>query len=119
MPHACAFVTLLFVAGSAVAADPVAVDRKNKRAAVIVTLPGGKLVVSLDPLSSLIVHTATLYQMNRQTGVQRYPVREDPAATGCVQPALLDSLAAKGTNISPRMKQAFHPAMLEAASRGA
>jgi hypothetical protein len=85
---------------------------------VIVALPGGKLVVSLDPLSSLIVHTATLYQMNRQTGVQHYPVREDPAATGCVQPALLDSLAAKGTNTSPSMKQAFHPAMLEA-SRGA
>jgi hypothetical protein len=119
MLKACAFVALLLFAGSAVAADAVFVDRENKRAAVILALRGGELVVSLDPLSSLIVHTATLYQMNRQPGVQSYPVRRDPAAMGCVEPALLDLLAAKETNLSPSMKQGFHPAMLEAASRGA
>jgi hypothetical protein len=87
------------------------VDLKNKCASIVVPTREGRLTVSLDPISSLIAHTATLYEMNRQSGVLYYPLREDTAAKKTVVPALFDSLAAKQSNMSPSMSGLFHPAM--------
>jgi hypothetical protein len=95
---------LAIVLALAVAAGPT-VDRANRRAEVVVAVPGGKVVVSLDPLSSLVAHTLTLYGMNRQSGASYYTVRSD------VDPVLREKLAG---SLRPYM-----PAMEAIAARGA
>ncbi len=89
----------------------LSVDLKNKCASIVVPTREGQLTVSLDPMSSLIVHTSTLYEMNRQPGVRYYRMLEDTAAKKAVVPELLESLAAKRSNLSPTMSGLFHPAM--------
>jgi len=89
----------------------LSVDLKNKCASIVVPTREGQLTVSLDPMSSLIAHTATLYEMNRQSGVRYYRLREDTAAKKAIVTALFDSLSAKQSNMSPSMIGLFHPAM--------
>ena len=105
---------LSIVAGSADA--QVVVDREHRNATVEVTLPNGKLTVSLDPMSSLLVHTAAMYGMNRQTGVAYYSVREDAAARACMDDDLRASLDSKSTG--GIMTQQFHPALREVVASG-
>jgi hypothetical protein len=86
-------VLAIVVALAAAAAGPT-VDRANKRAEVIVAVPGGRVVVSLDPVTSLVAHTLAVYEMNRQSGVSHYTVRSG------ADPALLEKL---GGSLGPYM----------------
>ena len=110
--------TLFVWAGTAGA--QVVVDRVHQNASLEVSLAGGKLTVSLDPLTSLLAHTSAMYGMNRQTGVAYYAVREDGAAKACVDQDLLAALEVKSRTSAPTvMSSQFHPAFREAVARGA
>jgi hypothetical protein len=69
------------------------VDPRVRRAELTVILPQGLLTVSLDPWSSLIAHTLTLYGINPQSGTTHYPVLRDEAAQAAVDPELRKRLA--------------------------
>jgi hypothetical protein len=96
------------------------VNREHRHARVEILVPSGKLTVSLDPMSSLLAHTSTLYGMNRQSGVSYYAVREDAVAKACVEPGLLGVLELKARNTSTSaMTSQFHPAFRALVASGA
>ncbi len=55
------------------------VDRTGKRAQVLVELPAGMLVISLDPLVNLVIHTLNMYDLLGLHG-QRYHLKTEEKA---------------------------------------
>ncbi len=80
------------LAGSAA---EVSIDRENLRAEVQVATPGGRIVVTLDPATSLLVHCTNLYQLNLQSGARSYAVRDNELAKAAVHPEVLAQVAGK------------------------
>ncbi len=55
------------------------VDRTAKRAQAVVDLPSGMLVITLDPLVNLVIHTLNMYDLLGLYG-QRYHLNTDEKA---------------------------------------
>jgi hypothetical protein len=103
-------VAVCVLAASASAAD-VTVDRENKRAEVLVAVPEGRLVITLDPMTGLLVHCTNLYQLNRQSGARYYKLHNDTAAIAAVDPAILKSIAGKDRYFGGKGVDLYEPAM--------
>jgi len=102
----------------AAAADRVTVDRENKRAEVVVTVPDGRIVVTLDPLTSLIIHCVNLYDLNRQSGARYYAVRQNEEARKAVDQEIYQAIAGKDRYFSGGPLRLYTPTMTTAVEGG-
>jgi hypothetical protein len=70
------------------------VDRESKRAEVVVHLPGGELVISMDPLVNLAIHTMNMYDLLGNHG-RGYTLKSNELARKVIEPGIYAAVAGK------------------------
>lgn len=82
------------------AAGPIAVDSVMKIASIRICRPNGEVLISLNPMVNLIMHTLNLYDLLGIMG-RTYKLRIDPIALQSIDPWIFFKVARKEQYFSP------------------
>jgi hypothetical protein len=86
------------------------VDRTAKRAQAVVDLPGGMLVISLDPLVNLVIHTLNMYDLLGLHG-QRYHLKTDEKAREAIDSGIFAAISGKERHFGGGQLRIYSPTM--------
>jgi hypothetical protein len=110
------YILFVFVSLSPAFAGPsasdagVAVDQDLKRTEVTVTTPEGRLIISLDPLMNLVIHTMNVYDLLGFHG-RDYTLRGDPAVKRAMDDGIYGAIAGREQyfNVNPQRVNLYAP----------
>jgi hypothetical protein len=109
-----ALVALLTMAGTAwrasASAPAVTIDRERLRAEVAIARPEGEVIVSLDPLMNLLLHTMNVYDLLGLHG-RGYALRDDPGVRQVVDPKILANIAGTENYFAGGGRDFYSPTM--------
>ena len=93
------------------------VDLTTRTAQVAISLPEGELVVSLNPLVNLVIHTMNMYDLLGLHG-QDYALKNDPRARQAVDAGIFESVAGQDRCFGAGTLNIYLPTMHSIVSTG-